>query len=463
MPASPNSLQARDIAYHLHPMTNLKAHESVGPQVVARGEGVYVFDIDGNRYLEGLAGLWCASLGFSEQRLVDAAARQMAELPYYHNFGHRTSRPVIALAEKLVSIAPAGLTKAFFASSGSEANESMIKIAWYYNNALGRPEKKKIFARRFGYHGVTLAAASLTGLAYMHDGFDLPRGFARHTETPHYWLLKQSGESEETFSDRLVAQLEAEILAEGPETVAAFIAEPVIGSGGVILPPATYFEKIQALLKRHDILFIADEVICGFGRTGSMFGSETYGLKPDMMTLAKGLSSGYQPISAGLVSQPIYEAVRDLSSRLGTFGTGFTYGGHPVCAAVALETLAIYEERGIVDEVRRKAVGFAERLAVLSSKPIVGEARGVGLLGAVQLARRHGEPDLFDPAEKLAPWIMGRAAEHGLFVRVMRGESIAICPPLIITDGELDELFDKLGRTLDDVADEATRRGLLRT
>ena len=454
-----NSPRARDIAYHLHPYTNPAAHERLGPHVITGGDGIYVVDDAGKRYIEGLAGLWCASLGFSEPRLVEAACTQLRTLPYYHGFAHNVTPPVIDLAERLIAMAPGPMSKVFFTNSGSEANDTLVKLVWYYNNAVGRPEKKKIISRRLAYHGVTVAAASLTGLEYVQNAFDLPIANIVMTDCPHYWLCARDGETEEAFATRMAESLEALILAEGPETVAAFIAEPVQGAGGVIVPPATYFEKVQEVLRRHDVLLIADEVICGFGRTGNTFGSETYGLEPDMVTVAKALSAAYAPIGAAMISEKIYAAIREQGDRIGVLGTGYTYSGHPVSAAVALETLKIYEERDITGHVRRVAPRFQERLRGLGDHPLVGEARGVGLIGAVQLVKDKAARTLFDPALKVGAAAMGHAAEHGLLVRALINDSVAVCPPLIITEAEIDDLFDRLARALDDTLDDVAKQG----
>ena len=454
-----NSPRARDIAYHLHPYTNLAAHEELGPHIIAEGDGIYVIDDTGKRYIEGLSGLWCAALGFSETRLAEAAAAQLGKLPYYHGFAHKATTPVIDLAERLIEMAPAPMSKVFFTNSGSEANDTLIKLVWYYNNALGRPEKKKIISRRQGYHGVTVATASLTGLAYVQDSFDLPIANVRYTDCPHYWRFGRDGESEEEFAARMAANLDELIVDEGPETVAAFIAEPVQGAGGVIVPPATYFEKVQEVLRRHDVLFIADEVICGFGRTGNPFGTQTYDLKPDMITVAKALSAAYAPIGAALISEKIYAAVREESKRLGVFGSGYTYGGHPVCAAVALEALKIYEERDIINRVRRVSPRFQERLRALGNHPLVGDTRGIGLIGAVQLVKNKATKALFDPALRVGAAVMNSAVGHGLFVRALIDDTVAVCPPLIITEDQIDDLFDRLAKALDDTLDEFVKRG----
>src|SRR5512144_1606211 len=374
----------RDLRYHLHPATNLRQLQTDGPLVITRGEGVYVFDDEGRRYLEGMAGLWCASLGFSERRLAEAAYRQMCELPFYHSFAGKVPAISTELAERLVAMAPPGMAKVLFANSGSEANDTAIKLAWYVNNALGRPQKKKIIARQRAYHGVTIASGSLTGLAFAHTDFDLPIARILHTDCPHYYRGALAGESEEAFAARLADNLEQLILREGPDTVAAFFAEPVMGAGGVIVPPATYFERIQPLLRKYDVLFVVDEVICGFGRTGNMFGSQTYSLTPDIMTLAKALTSGYLPMSANLVSNRLYDILVAQSDKLGIFGHGYTYSSHPVPAAVAIETLKICEEREIVGVVRRVGPRLQSAIRSLADHPLVGDARGVGLIGAIE-------------------------------------------------------------------------------
>ena len=446
----PNSPYARDIRGHLHPFTNAALHEDAGPHIFARGEGIHVFDEAGKRYIEGLAGLWCASLGFSEKRLADAAARQLGTLPFYHNFAHKAVLPAIELADYLVSRAPVPMSKVFFTSSGSEANDTQIKLVWYYNNILGRPNKKKIVARRGGYHGITVAAGCLTGLAYAHNGFDTPISQILHTDCPHPYHYAQAGESEDAFSARLAANFEALIEREGADTVAAFIAEPFLGAGGVIPPPKGYYEHIHPILARYDILFIVDEVISGFYRTGRMFATETYGLKPDLITLAKALSSGYQPIGAVMLSEKIYQAVVEGSRRFGIFGTGFTYTGHPVPAAVALETQRIYDERDIGGHVRAVIPRFKKRLEALAGRPLVGEVRSAGLIGGVELVADKKSRTNFEPARKVGAWTMNKATEHGLIVRALINDTIALCPPLIITEPQIDEMFDRLERALDD-------------
>jgi 4-aminobutyrate--pyruvate transaminase len=443
------TVQAADVRAHIHPYTNLSLHEDVGPMVITRGDGIYVYDDKGNRYIEALAGLFCASLGFSNKRLADAADRQMRQLPFYHAFGHKATEPSVRLAQQLLAMSPVPMSKVFFANSGSEANDTAIKIVWYYNNALGRPEKKKIISRHRAYHGVTIATASLTGLPNNHRDFDLPIGRVLHTDCPLHYRYAQPGESESSFATRCAQSLDALIQREGPDTVAAFIAEPLMASGGVIVPPPTYYEKIQAVLRKHDVLLIVDEVICGFGRTGNMFGTETFALQPAIMTLAKQLSSGYLPISAVMVNEEIYRAMVEQSRKIGTFGHGFTYSGHPVCAAVALETLKIYEDENILDHVRRIAPHFQRRLADLGEHPLVGDARGMGLIGAAELVADKRTKASFPATAGVAAYAGQRALAHGVITRAL-GDNVNVCPPLIIEPAQIDTMFDGLRAALDD-------------
>jgi 4-aminobutyrate--pyruvate transaminase len=449
MSARLNSVQARDVAYYLHPYTNLSTHEKEGPLVITRGEGIYVYDDAGNRYIEGLGGLFCASLGFSEERLVEAAVRQMRKLPFYHVFGGKSNEPGVELAERLISLSPVPMSKVFFANSGSEANDTAVKLVWYYHNAVGKPEKKKIISRIKGYHGVTVASASLTGLPNNHRDFDLPISGILHADCPGYYRFGRPGESEEDFATRCAASLEALILREGPETVGAFIAEPVMVSGGCITPPRGYFEKVQAVLRKYDVLLIADEVICGFGRTGNMFGTETYRLRPDMMTMAKQLSAAYLPISAIMINEKVYRATVQESEKIGTFGHGFTYGGHPVPAAVALETLKIYEDRDIVGHVRRISLGFQEGVRRLGNHPLVGEARGIGLVAGLELVKDKASRENFAPADGVAAHVAKRAQVHGVITRGL-GDVVNLCPPLVITESEIDDLLTRIERALDE-------------
>ncbi|HWL83609.1 MAG TPA: aspartate aminotransferase family protein [Roseomonas sp.] len=464
-PASPahgaNSPAARDIAHVLHPYTDQKAHREKGPLIITGGKGVRVTDEAGREYIETVAGLWCASLGFENERLVQAATEQMRKLPFYHAFTGRSHMPMIELAEMLIERAPVPMSKVFFANSGSEANDSALKMIWYVNNALGRPQKKKVIARKKGYHGVTIASASLTGLPANHKLFDLPIAGILHTETPHYYHEGRPGESEEDFATRLAEELDAMIVAEGPETVAAFFAEPVMGAGGVIVPPATYFEKIQAVLRKHDVLLVADEVICGFGRTGNYWGSQTMGMQPDILTCAKALSSSFLPISAVMVNDRVFEALAEGSHQIGTWGHGFTYSGHPVSAAVAVETLKIYDEQNLVAHAAEVGALMQRRLRErLTDHPLVGEVRGVGLVAAVELVEDKAARRNFDASRKMAARLVALGEEHGLILRALPGDSIAFSPPLVISPAEVEEMVEKFGRAVDDLSAQIRREGL---
>lgn len=458
-PPRPNSPEGRDIASVIHPLTNLKRHLEQGPVVIEQGDGVWVTDIHGKKYIEGMSGLWCLSLGYGQQRLVDAAAEQMACLPYYHLTNHKSHSPVIELAEKLLEIAPVPMSKVWFANSGSEGNDSAARIAWYYWAARGQPQRRKIIAHRQAYHGNTIAAASLSGMYYNHASFGLPLDGFLHVTPPHHYRFAQAGESEDAFAARLAGELDALIQTEGPDTVAAFFTEPVMGSGGVIVPPPTYFEKIQAVLAKYDILLVADEVITGFGRTGNMFGTTTMGLEPDMIVCAKGLSSAYIPISALLVNGRVFAAIAEESDRVGVFGLSFTYSGHPVSAAVARAALAIYEEEDIVGHVRAMTPHFQDGLAALAEHPLVGEVRGKGLVAGVELVRDKASGAPFDKADAIGPYCNARAEEHGLIVRAI-GDTISFCPPLIISRDEIEEMLARFRRALDDTLVHVRDAGL---
>jgi 4-aminobutyrate--pyruvate transaminase len=453
--ATLTNFAARDVEALLHPTTNLATHRTSGPLVLERSEGIYVWDDSGKRYIEGLAGLWCTGLGYGNAELIEAARQQMQKLSFSHLFGGRSHEPAIQLAEKLKEIVPAPASKIFFTSSGSEANDTQIKLAWYYNNARGKPKKKKIISRQRAYHGTTIATASLTGLPVFHADFDLPMARVVHTSAPHFYRNGTPGETEEEFADRMARDLEELILTEGPETVAAFIAEPVMGAGGVIVPPEGYFPKVQAVLSRYDILMIADEVICAFGRTGKLFGCETFDIKPDSITMAKAITSAYMPLGAVTVSEPVYEALVDESKKLGVFAHGFTYSGHPVAAAVAVKALEIYERINIVGHVQKVAPTFKARLDKLNAHPLVGETRGVGLIAGVELVRNKDSRAPFDLRKGVGAKVAALAQEEGLICRAVAGDTIALCPPLVINADEINTMFDLLERALNRALDWA--------
>ena len=448
---------SRDVSFHMHPYTNPAILSNVGPHIMAEGRGVFVVDDGGNRFYEGMSGLWCTSLGFSEPELINAAMAQLKKLPFYHSFAGKTANPAIDLAEMLIANAPpAGgdsvMSKMFFAGSGSEANDTAIKMIWYYNAALGRPEKRKIISREKGYHGVTMAAGSMTALAYAQDGFGLPLDFVKHTSAPDFYNCGLPGESEEDFASRCAANLETLILDEGPDTVAALFAEPVMGAGGVIIPPKTYFAKIRAVLEKYDVLLVADEVICGFGRTGNMWGSQTLDVRPDMLTCAKALSSAYLPISAIMLSEKVYAPIAEHAETLGIFGHGFTYSAHPVCAAVALRAQELMQERNIIGHVRTLSPQFKARIEGLSKFDFIGNARAVGLIGAIEFAVNCDHHQKFDPSHKIAAQAVSIIQKHGVILRALPGDIIGFCPPLIISEAEIDAMFDRIESALVEVA-----------
>ena len=444
--------EARDIAYHFHAYTDARRHMEVGPMIIEDGEGIHVRDNTGKRYIEGMAGLWSVGVGFKEPRLIQAIADQAQKLPFYHNFTHKSNIPAIDLAERLIGIAPVPMSKVFYTNSGSEANDTVMKMIWYRANAMGRPEKKKLISRHRGYHGVTIASASLTGLPNNHKSFDLPIDRVLHTMAPHYWKEGRDGESPEDFATRCADDLEALIQREGPETVAAFWAEPVMGAGGVVVPPPTYYEKIQAVLDRHDILFVADEVICGFGRTGRMFGSETMGIRPDVIVMSKQITSSYIPFSAIMLNERTYDPIEKESGRIGTFGHGFTAGGHPLGAAVALQNLAIIQERDLVANARDVGAHLLDRLHELADHPLVGEVRGIGLIAAVELVENKARKSVTTPGV-LGAQMNAALQRNGLISRNMY-DALAFCPPLIITRAQADDMFEIFARSLKEIEAE---------
>jgi len=445
-----NSLSARDVAYVVHPQTNLKQHLEDGPIVVDHAKGVWVYDDDGNALLDGVSGLWCASLGFAPERLAKAAYDQMRKVSYAHLYRHNSHEPAIELSEKLLEIAPPSMSKVHFQSTGSEANDVAIKLIWYYHNALGQPEKRKIISRHNAYHGSSVSTVSLTGKPDMHAQFNLPLDGFLHVECPYYFLNGKDGESEEEYAVRLADDLEALIIQEGPDTVAGFFAEPVIGSSGAILPPKTYFEKVQAVLRKYDILFVADEVITGFGRTGKMWGSETFAIKPDLMSCAKALSSGALPISALMISDKVYQAMLSQSERLGNFAHGHTYAGLPACAAVALETLKIYEEMNLIDHIGRLASSFAEMLHGISDHPLVGALDVTGLLAGIELVKNRETGELFPADMNMGVKVSDASQRHGLLHRYA-GNRIAFAPAYIISEDEISEIGVRLRKSLDEI------------
>jgi 4-aminobutyrate--pyruvate transaminase len=456
-----SNLAMRDIETLAHPNTNLATLRDTGPLVLEHGKGVFVYDSDGKPYLEGMAGLWCTALGYGNEELADTAAAQMKKLPFSHLYNGKSHDLAIELAEKLKEMAPVPISKVFFCNSGSEANDTQIKLVWYMNNALGRPKKKKIIGRLKGFHGLTIGAASLTGLPHNHADFDLPIPGILHTGCPHHYRFANEGETEEDFATRLADELEALIQREGPDTVAGFVAEPVMGAGGVIVPPKTYFEKIGRVCAAHDLYVISDEVICGFGRLGRNFGCEALGFRPHALSVAKALSSAYLPIAGVMLPEIMYQALLSESRKLGGFHHGFTYSGHPVAAAVAVKTLEIYARDKIFERAAARIPQFQQHLKRLGEHPLVGEARGLGLMGGIELVADKRSKRAFDPKQGVAARCVRLAEEEGLIVRAVIGDTVTVCPPLIISADETDELFARLARALDRTLDWAKRERLL--
>lgn len=453
-----NSLVAADLATSLHPYTDARALEEKGPIIIARGEGIHVWDTAGNKYIEGLAGLWSVAVGFGEKRLADAAYKQMTQLPYYHIFAAKAHEPSIRLAEKLVEISPEPLTRVFYTNSGSEANDTVVKLVWYMNNALGRPAKKKFLARTKGYHGITIASGSLTGLPNNHRDFDLPAIPVVHLTCPHFYRFGLEGETEAAFTARLLAELEAVIEREGAGTIAAFIGEPLMGAGGVMVPPEGYWPGVEAICRKHDILMVSDEVINGFGRTGGRFGCETYGFTPDIMTVSKQITSSYMPLAAVLFTEAIYDAIADNSHKIGTFGHGYTASGHPVATAVALENLAILEERGLMEAANRLGPRLQAGLRRYADHPLVGEVRGAGLIAGIELVADKATKAPFTPIGRVGAQAAVFGHAEGLIFRAI-GDTLALCPPLIVTEADIDEIVARMGRALDRTAEWLAAQG----
>jgi len=426
-----------------HPITNLKAHTSEDVLIVDKGEGVYIYDTNGKKYLEGLAGLWCSSLGYGVEELGEVAKEQMNKLGYSSLFTSKSHEPAIKLSEKLIELSPFKNGKVFFGNSGSDANDTQLKLYTYMNNALGNTKKKKIISRIKGYHGVTVASASMTGLPAQHKLFDLPTNSFSHAMTPHFYREGLDGETEESFVKRLVTNLEDLINKEGPENIAAMIAEPLMGAGGVIIPPKDYFPSIQKVLSKNNIPLIDDEVVCAFGRTGNMWGADTFNMKPSSITIAKALSAGFIPISAVIVPDDMYEPIKEASGDIGIFGHGYTYSGHPVSCAVALKTLEIYERDNVFDHASKVSSHFQNRAQKLLELDYVGEVRGIGLICGIEMVSNKASKKMFDPIGSAGKIIAKICQDNGLIVRAI-GDVIALCPPLIISHDEIDELFDIL-------------------
>jgi len=441
--------QALSRDHHLPPFTDYKALNAKGTRIITKASGVYLWDSEGHKILDAMAGLWCVNLGYGREELVEAATRQMRELPYYNLFFQTAHPPAVALAKAIADIAPAGMNHVFFTGSGSEANDTVLRMVRHYWAIKGQPAKKVVIGRWNGYHGSTIAGASLGGMKAMHEQGDGPIPGIEHIDQP-YWFGEGGDMGPEEFGVRIADQLEQKILEVGEDKVAAFIAEPIQGAGGVIIPPESYWPRVKEILARYDILFIADEVICGFGRTGEWFGSDYYGLEPDLMPIAKGLTSGYIPMGGVIVRD---EVVQTLNEG-GEFYHGFTYSGHPVAAAVALENIRILREEKIVERVKTKTAPYLQsRWQELLEHPLVGEARGVGLLGALELVKNKKTRERFaDPGVGML--CREHCFRNGLVMRAV-GDTMIISPPLVISEEQIDELVGKVRLCLDATAKDA--------
>ncbi len=452
-PLRNQSLEQLDRASLIHPFTNLRAYaagDAGDPRIVTGGKGAWIRDQNGREILDAFAGLYCVNVGYGRTEIADAIAEQAHKLAYYHAYAGSSNEPAIRLADKMLSMAPAGMQRVYFGLSGSDANETQVKLVWYYNNVLGRPEKKKIISRRRGYHGGTIISGALTGLNVYHAGFDLPYGPIRHTTAPHHYWEAEAGMSEQEFSVRCAEDLERMILEEGPDTVAAFIGEPVLGTGGIVPPPAGYWEAIQAVLHKYDILLIADEVVTGFGRIGANFGSDVYGIRPDLITVAKGLTSAYLPLSAVIVGERVWEVLQKGQDHYGPFSHGYTYSAHPVCAAAGLANLELIEREDIMGNVQSVGPYLLESLrAAFAHHPKVGEVRGVGMLAAIEFVDDKDRKVRFDPAEKIGARVSAACAERGLLARGMPGGDIlGFAPPLVLTRDDVDTIVERVGGAL---------------
>lgn len=463
-PARNISLEEMDKQSFFHPYTPLDVHMKTGPKIIVSGKGVRVKDSHGKEYLDSMAGLWCVNVGYGRDEVADAAHAQLKKLSYYHSFASMANEPAIRLADRLVELTGPkfGMSKVLFGNTGSDANDTNIKLVWYYQNVRGKPKKKKIISRKRGYHGVTIIAGGLSGLDLLHTGFDLPLTRVVYADTPYHYREAPKGMSERDFARHLAKKLDEQIQAEGPETVAAMICEPVMGAGGVIVPPEGYFAEIQKVLKKHDVLLIADEVICGFGRTGKWFGSEALGIAPDLMTCAKGLTSGYVPMSASIVSEAVWSTILEAAPKMGPFGHGYTYCAHPVAAATALANLDVIERDDLVGNAARVGAYMQKRLReAFGDHPLVGEVRGIGLVAGIEVVKNKTTREEFPLSLKVAPRIAAKAYEEGLITRsLVQTNTLAFSPPLVISEAEVDQVVERFGRSLDKAADEFVKEGI---
>lgn len=463
---SNESLASMDRATNLHPFTPVRAFEADelgGPRIVDSGHGIRITDAAGRTSIDGFAGLYCVNIGYGRTEVADAIAAQAHQLAYYHCYAGHTTRGLARLSQRLVELAPGGMRKVFYGLSGSDANETQAKLVWHFHNLIGKPEKKKIIARERGYHGCSVVSGSMTGMNFYHAHMDLPVKSILHTGVPHYYWGAEPGESETAFSKRRAAELEQMIIDEGPETVGAFIGEPVLGTGGIIPPPEGYWDEIQAVLRKYDVLLIADEVVTAFGRIGEWFGSTRYGIQPDLITVAKGLTSAYAPLSAVLIGSRVADALSAHSDEIGAFSHGYTYSGHPICVAAANANLDVLEREDIVGRVADLGDALRDTLAAaLADSPIVGEVRGVGMLAAIEFVADPENKTRFDATHKVGPRISAACLENGLIARAMpHGDILGFAPPLITTREDMDEIAAITRKSVATVCDELSEAGIV--
>ena len=458
------TLKEMDRQSVVHPNTDLRAYASGAlgdPQIMETGHGIHIVDSRGRDLIDAFAGLYCVNVGYGRTEIAEAIYEQAKKLAYFHTYRGTSNEPLIRLSNRVLRMAPESMSKIYYGMSGSDANETQVKIVWYYNNVLGRPIKKKIIARHYAYHGLTILAGSLTGIPSFHKSFDLPLDMVRHTTTPHYYRYAEPGMSERDFAKKCAADLDALIEEEGPETVAAFIGEPVMGTGGIMPPPEGYWQEIQKVLDKHDILLISDEVVCGFGRTGANFGAQTYAMKPDLMTIAKGLTSGYVPLSGSIVGERVWDVLCQGSEKFGIFTHGYTYSGHPIAAAAAMANLDIVEGEDLAGNAKRTGGYMLKRMnETFGGHPLVGEVRGVGLLAAIEFVADKKTKRSFEAPLRVSARVSEECLKNGMIVRAMpSGDALAYAPPLVITPVEVDRIVEITEKSLATVTDEMVREG----
>ena len=463
---SSDEVARMDRATNLHPFTPVRAFEADeigGPRIVERGEGIRITDAEGKTSIDGFAGLYCVNIGYGRSEVADAIARQAHQLAYYHCYAGHTTRELARLSQRLVDLAPGDMRKVFYGLSGSDANETQAKLVWHYHNLIGKPDKKKIVARERGYHGCSVVSGSMTGMNFYHAHMDLPVKSILHTGVPHHYWGAEAGESELEFSQRRAAELEQMILDEGPDTVGAFIGEPVLGTGGIIPPPEGYWDAIQAVLRKYDVLLITDEVVTAFGRIGAWFGSTRYGIEPDLITVAKGLTSAYAPLSAVLIGERVADALSAHSDEVGAFSHGYTYSGHPICVAAANANLDVLEQDGIVDHVAGLGDALRDTLAeAVADSPIIGEVRGTGMLAAIEFVADPANKIRFDAAHKVGARISAACLANGLIARAMpHGDILGFAPPLITTSDDMAEIAAIVRKSVTEVCDELSKASLI--